>query len=147
MVRVLWDDLAAGKNVDEMRLRGGEDKHIGAQDRAAKKPITADVEQKATAASARIRAGKDWFWSGTIVSPEGVVATCAHALEFVMPGKKFTVCLADGRDASATLLGLNQVCDICLLKITDKGPWPHVELGTPHGCGPATRACSSATAP
>jgi len=132
MVRVLWDDLTTGKNVDETRLHGGKRKDSGAQNRTAKNAITADVEQKAKAASVRIWdhiTGRGQFRSGTIVSPEGTVATCAHALEFVMPGKRFTVCLPNGRDAAATLLGLNHVCDICLLKITDKGPWPHVDIG------------------
>jgi S1-C subfamily serine protease len=127
VIRALWDDLAAGKNLDELRLRdagrpGGGDRPAAA--------LTPEVEARAKAASVRIRLDpEDHGWSGTIVSADGVVLTCAHGLDFVTAGTKVVVGLPDGRDAVGEITGYNHVCDVCVVKITDQGPWPHVEVG------------------
>jgi S1-C subfamily serine protease len=127
VIRALWDDLAAGENLDELRLRDAG--RPGGGDRPAP-ALTPEVEARAKAASVRIRLGaKEHGWSGTIVSADGVVLTCAHGLDFVTAGTKVIVGLPDGRDAVGEITGYNHVCDICVVKITDKGPWPHVEVG------------------
>jgi hypothetical protein len=121
-------DLAAGKNLDELRLRhagGGCDE--GDRPAAA---VTPEAEAKAKAASVRIRLDeRSQGWSGTLVSADGVVVTCAHGLTFVVPGTRVIVGLPDGRDVAGEVAGYNHVSDVCIVKITDPGPWPHVEVG------------------
>lgn len=126
VIRALWDDLAAGKNLDEVRLRG-----VGRPDDRPAAALTPEVEAKAEAASVRIRPDKrDGGWtSGTIVTADGLVVTCAHGLRFVPAGTKVVVGLPDGRNAAGEIVGYNLVCDVCAVKITDPGPWPHVGIG------------------
>jgi serine protease Do len=129
VIRSLWNDLLASKNLDELRLRDpvrGEDTVP-----PMNKAIPPDVEKKAAAASVRIRMHpKDRGFSGTIVSADGLVVTCAHAFQdYEMPGTRTIVCLPDGQDAVAVVVGYNPLCDVGLVQITDKGPWPHVEMG------------------
>jgi S1-C subfamily serine protease len=131
VVQTLWNDLATGQNVDELRLVGSVRRDSGkpdSNDNAAKNAIPQAVEKKAIAATVRIRRGpEDRGFSGVIVSADGLVATCAH--HFVMPGKKVIVCFPDGRDAAGEVLGANLLCDIGLVRILDPGPWAHVEMG------------------
>ena len=126
VIRSLWDDLVSGKNLDEVRLRG----EVRPDDRPAT-ALTPEVEAKARAASVRILLDPQdrHGWSGTIVSADGVVLTCAHGIDFVTAGTKVVVALPDGRDAAGEITGYNHLCDICVVKITDKGPWPYVEMG------------------
>ena len=136
MIRNHWDDLVAGKNLDRVRLPSFETE-VGESPLAprsesqpgAEKDRVAAVIEKAKAASVRIvrTAGDERGWSGTIVTADGYVITCGHHER--LPGEKVTICLPDGRDASAVILGTNLVSDVGLLKITDEGPWPQAELG------------------
>jgi S1-C subfamily serine protease len=131
VVQTLWADLAAGKNVDQVRLVSPQHQVEGrpdSRDRAAINAIPQVAEQKATAATVRIcRGPEDPGFSGVIVSEDGLVATCGHT--FALPGSKVIVCLPDGRDASGKVVGINPVCDIGLVRILDPGPWPRVEMG------------------
>ncbi|HUY35817.1 MAG TPA: serine protease [Pirellulales bacterium] len=143
VVRALWDDLASGKNRDLVLLRRPDLRDREKPDsteRDGKKAIPQVAEKKVSAVTVRIRRGRfldeqrpwgsgpgDHDLSGVIVSADGIVATCAH--HFVIPGKEVTVCLPDGRDAPAKVLGINPVCDISLMRILEPGPWPFVELG------------------
>jgi S1-C subfamily serine protease len=128
VIRDLWKDLAAGKNLDQLRLRGID---TDAEERGRPSAaLTAETEAKAKAASVHIRMSRtDRGWSGTIVTPEGLVVTCAHGLSFVLPGTQVIVCLPDGRDVNGEIVGYNHVSDVCAVRITDNGPWPHVEMG------------------
>ncbi|HUE16669.1 MAG TPA: trypsin-like peptidase domain-containing protein [Planctomycetaceae bacterium] len=66
------------------------------------------------------------------MTADGIVATCAHGFTWDktrLAASKVIVCLPDGRDAAAKILGFNIVCDLGLVQITDKGPWPHVDRG------------------
>jgi S1-C subfamily serine protease len=129
VIRSLWNDLATGKNLDELRLRGS----VRGDDTVppVNKAMLPDVAKKATAATVQIRKHpKDRGFSGTIVSADGLIVTCAHGFQdFVMPGAKTIVCLPDGRDAAGVVVGYNHLCDVGLVQITDKGPWPYVEIG------------------
>ncbi len=122
VIRSMWDDLVAGKNLDEVRL-GGQ-----AKDTDKATTITAEIERRATAASVQIRrkAGEKGF-SGTVISADGMIATCAHY--FLRPGTKVVVSLPDGRDLAGEVVGFNAPCDVGLLKITDSGPFPWVRMG------------------
>jgi serine protease Do len=65
--------------------------------------------------------------TGVVVSEDGYVVTVAHV--GVRAGRDVTVTFPDGRRARAKTLGNDRGVDAGLIKITDEGPWPHVQLG------------------
>jgi len=71
-------------------------------------------------------------FSGVVVSAEGHIFTVAHA---VVPGKIYKVFFTDGREYLAAGLGRigfvdkQNMPDIGMLKIMDKGIWPFAEIG------------------
>jgi serine protease Do len=69
---------------------------------------------------------KDGSGSGVIVSPEGLVMTAAHVATAVK--KKVTVVMEDGRKLKAETLGLVADKDAALIRITEPGPFPFVEI-------------------
>jgi S1-C subfamily serine protease len=104
VIRSLWEDLLHGKDRDSTATQSN--------DRAV--PISKDVVERATAASVQIRRQPNQKgWSGTIISKDGLIATCAH--HFVMPGTKVVVSLRDGRDVEAKVLGISFPCDVGLV--------------------------------
>ncbi len=64
--------------------------------------------------------------TGVIVNAEGLVLTAAHVSSAV--GKKVTVVMEDGTKHQAETLGLVADTDAAMIRITDKGDWPHVEI-------------------
>lgn len=65
--------------------------------------------------------------SGVIVSEDGYVLTAAHVNG--APGRDVVFTFADGKTAKGKTLGIDVGVDAGLMKITDEGKWPHVELG------------------
>ncbi|PWK77108.1 serine protease Do [Mucilaginibacter oryzae] len=71
-------------------------------------------------------------FSGVVVSRSGQIFSAAHV---VHPGKSYQVMFADGRKCVARGLGriaiapTHMIPDAAVLKITDKGSWPFVQLG------------------
>lgn len=65
--------------------------------------------------------------SGVIISEDGYVLTAGHVA--VEPGRRVTFIFPDGKKVRGKSLGINVGIDAGLMKITDKGKWPHVELG------------------
>lgn len=65
--------------------------------------------------------------SGVIVSAEGLVLTAGHVVG--RAGRQVTVILHDGRQVKGKTLGANFSVDSGMVQITDKGPWPFVEVG------------------
>ncbi len=65
--------------------------------------------------------------SGVIVSADGYVLTAGHVSG--EPGRTVTVILPDGRFVKGKTLGVNKGIDSGLIKITEKGKWPFVEMG------------------
>lgn len=65
--------------------------------------------------------------SGVIISEDGYVLTAGHVA--VEPGKTVTFIFPDGKKVRGKSLGINVGIDAGLMKITDKGKWPHVEMG------------------
>jgi serine protease Do len=127
LLRALWDDLIAGKNRDEARL-GRLDLGKAGKESDEQSAIQPPALEKAAQATVRIRRKPaDRGLSGVVVTADGLVATCAH--HFVMPGNRVIICFPDGRDATGRVVGINLLCDIGLVQITDAGPWPHVEMG------------------
>jgi S1-C subfamily serine protease len=127
LLQALWDDLIAGKNRDEAQV-GRLDNGKAGKESDEKSAIREPALARAARATVRIRREPaDRGFSGIVVTAEGLVATCAH--HFVMPGKRVILCFPDGRDAAGKVVGINLLCDIGLVQITDPGPWPHVEMG------------------
>lgn len=80
---------------------------------------------KAQAATVAIEL-KDGSGSGVIVSADGLVLTAAHVSMGV--NKKVTVVMEDGTRHAARTLGLVADTDAAMLRITDEGEYPFVEI-------------------
>lgn len=65
--------------------------------------------------------------SGVVVSADGLVLCAAHVC--VQPGRHVRFTFPDGKVAHGLTLGLNHEMDSSMMKITDKGPWPFVDVG------------------
>jgi serine protease Do len=64
--------------------------------------------------------------TGVIVSPDGLILTAAHVSG--APGKKVEVIMQDGKRMNAVTLGLDSESDAAMVRITDPGTWPFVEI-------------------
>ncbi len=64
--------------------------------------------------------------SGVIVSADGLVLTAGHVVG--EPGQRVTFFFASGKRARGVSLGKNESIDSGMMRITDPGPWPYVEL-------------------
>lgn len=137
LVKTDWANLAAGKSFDPLRLLSSE--RVPGESPGAIGPssqVAAAIE-KAKAATVRIRpSGEGKSWSGVIVSSDGYVATTSCSYFGRLPGETVTVHLPDGREAVGKILGSHTPARVSLVKITDKGPWPCVELGSPGAMRP-----------
>jgi serine protease Do len=67
--------------------------------------------------------------SGVVISQDGLVLTAAHVCG--TPDRAVLFTFPDGRTAHGHTLGTNHDRDSGLMKITDPGPWPHVDLADP----------------
>ena len=65
--------------------------------------------------------------SGVIVSKDGYVMTAGHVVG--APGRDVTFILPSGKRIKGKCLGIHRDVDGGLMKITDEGDWPYVELG------------------
>ena len=74
--------------------------------------------------------------SGVIISEDGYVLTAGHVA--VEPGRSVTFIFPDGKKARGKSLGINVGIDAGLMKITDRGKWPHAELGDMSGVKPGS---------
>jgi serine protease Do len=77
-----------------------------------------------------VQIGQAWG-SGVIVSKDGYVLTAAHVAGNANREAMFV--LSDGRIVRGKTLGLNRGLDAGLMKITEKGEYPHVEMGGSKG--------------
>lgn len=64
--------------------------------------------------------------SGVIIDAEGHVLTAGHVSG--EPNKDCTLILPDGRKLKGKTLGANRGIDSGMILITDKGPFPHVDM-------------------
>ena len=120
-----WNELVSGLNIDRKRLFEETKPPLNFAELPGK--ISDDALARVKAATVQIGdAGKKPVFSGVIV-PGGYVITCAHHGR--LPGEQLEITLADGRSVDAIVRGTNRLTDICLLKITDPGEWPFVNLG------------------
>lgn len=65
--------------------------------------------------------------SGVIVSKDGYVLTAGHISG--KPDRNVTITLPDGRRLKGKTLGSNAALDSGMIRITDEGEWPFVEMG------------------
>lgn len=65
--------------------------------------------------------------SGVVITKDGIVLTAAHVCD--EPGREVRFTFPGGKTARGKTLGTNHEIDAGMMKITDEGPWPHVELG------------------
>lgn len=92
--------------------------------------IQANVQQlvkKVSAAVVGVRIGAGQG-SGVIISEDGYVLTAAHVSG--APNRNVTLIMPDGRKVRGKTLGYNKRVDGGLIKIEEKGKWPHIEMGT-----------------
>ena len=80
---------------------------------------------KARAATVAIEL-KEGSGSGVIVSADGLVLTAAHVATGV--NRKLTVIMEDGKRLNARSLGLVADSDAAMIRITDTGKYPFVEI-------------------
>jgi len=66
--------------------------------------------------------------SGVVISPDGLVLCAAHVCG--APNRTVHFMFPDGRTAQGQTLGTDHDMDAGLMRITDPGPWPAVELGS-----------------
>jgi len=64
---------------------------------------------------------------GVVISGEGLVLSAAHVCG--EPNRDVLFTFPDGKTARGKTLGTNHEVDAGLMKITDPGQWPHVEMG------------------
>jgi len=135
-----WDGLCAGKQIDGLLWPAPEDS-AGGTGRAVEllsTPMINDARvvaalEKTQPATVRFGTGerKTDYHSGVIITSDGYIATCAH--HHRPPGQDVTICLPDGRNVAGQVLGSNPLSDVGLVKITEKGLWPHAEVGNSIG--------------
>jgi serine protease Do len=65
--------------------------------------------------------------SGVIIDKEGHVLTAGHVSG--KPGQDVQILLHDGKKLKGKTLGANRQIDSGMLKITDAGAWPYIEMG------------------
>jgi serine protease Do len=65
--------------------------------------------------------------SGVVISSDGLVLTAGHVAE--RRGLSAVFRFPDGKTARGKTIGLDEDSDTGLMRITDRGPWPHVDVG------------------
>jgi serine protease Do len=64
--------------------------------------------------------------SGVITTQDGLILTAAHV---VQGAEQLLVVFPDGKQVQGKVLGANYSKDIAMVKITEEGKWPFVEMG------------------
>ena len=139
LLKSVLDDLIAGRPLDHLPPVGPEEP-ADRPDEPRGRKVEPTPQEQIAAATARAKAATVRLaradiredivvvgWSGVIVTADGYVATCAH--HSCLSGEDVLVCLSDGRAVAGKALGQAPLCDVGLMKITEPGPWPHVEMG------------------
>lgn len=89
-----------------------------------------EIVEKVTPATVGVRVGGAQG-SGVIVTADGYVMTAGHVSG--QPGRRATIIFPDGRQVRGETLGHHADMDSGLVKITEEGEWPHVDLGKSDG--------------
>ena len=86
----------------------------------------ADLVKKVEPATVNIQVGQAQG-SGVVVTRDGYILTAAHVIGG--PDRVATIRFPDGKKVEALTLGVDSRVDSGMLKITDKGKWPYLDLG------------------
>jgi serine protease Do len=65
--------------------------------------------------------------SGVIISADGLVLTAGHVCG--APDRDVSFTFPNGKKARGKTLGVDLESDTGLMRITDRGPWPHADMG------------------
>jgi serine protease Do len=65
--------------------------------------------------------------SGVVISADGLVLTAGHVCS--EPNRDASFTFPDGRKARGKTVGVNLENDTGLMRITDRGSWPHADMG------------------
>lgn len=84
-----------------------------------------ELAERVLPATVSVQAGSA-SGSGVVVSKDGYVLTAGHV--GVSPGRQVLVIFPDGKRVQGITLGINTRMDSGLIKITEEGEWPHVEM-------------------
>ena len=117
---IFSDALFAQQKVDHARAAQADIPSGNAADLGALEKQLKSVASKVTNAVIAVGPGA----SGVIVSADGLVLTQGHCA----PEPTVKICLTDGTEEVADVLGRDDVFDLCVLKLRQPGPYPHVEL-------------------
>lgn len=92
--------------------------------REMEKHVTA-LTRKVTPVLVAVQVGQA-TGSGVVISSDGLVLTVAHVAG--RPGREVLFRFSDGRSAKGKTLGTDHGADAGMMRITDPGPWPHLDL-------------------
>jgi serine protease Do len=84
--------------------------------------------QRTSPAVVSVRVGNS-LGSAVVITPDGLVLCAAHVCG--EPGVSVHFTFPNGRTAHGKTLGTDHDADAALMKITDEGPWPYVDLAAP----------------
>lgn len=84
---------------------------------AAIRRVAADATPKTVCVRIRLADGHEGFGSGAVVSPDGLVLTCAHVTE-PAKGGTLTAVFPDGAEATLTVVASNAKNDYALCRLT-----------------------------
>jgi serine protease Do len=85
-----------------------------------------DILKKVVPATVCVQVGQS-SGSGVIVSEDGLILTAGHVSD--KPGQDVTVIMPDGTKHKGKTLGRNSNMDSGMMRITDEGKYPFVEMG------------------
>ena len=77
-----------------------------------------------------VEQGRAGEGSGFVISEDGLLLSNAHV---VQGADEIMAIWEDGREMTATVLGVDRAMDVALLKLDEDGPWPHVTFGDSEG--------------
>jgi serine protease Do len=98
----------------------------GIQDLKTIETHVKEVLKKVIPATVCVQVGQS-SGSGVIVSEDGMILTAGHVSD--KPGLEVTVIMPDGKKLQGKTLGHNTGIDSGMMKITDEGKYPFVEMG------------------
>jgi S1-C subfamily serine protease len=95
--------------------------------RIARTVLARYVRQQALPATVAIDRGNGHWGTGILVDGRaGLVLTAGHLV--AGQRRQLDVYLADGRKVTGQRLGIDRANDVGVIRIAEKGPWPHVQI-------------------
>lgn len=117
-------------DVDVARIFAGEQAPQSVAELQAMQQRVQQLSQQVIPCTVNVRIGRpprEAQGSGVIISKDGYVMTAAHVNG--APDRDVIFTFADGTTAKGKTLGIDRRIDSGLMKITDEGEWPFLEIG------------------